>query len=421
MTQTVMTSRRAASRGCAMRKLLPLVLVSLLLSGCDYDLQSESPVIPKSELAMPEDLAGKYWTISQDEDLSVLITQWQSSPEDRQWTIGATGQVENTKSRLVELVDATDYLLISDVSDENVTYLLMQRLTHGIVEIGQLQIEGASPFSEQNLDYARQIAARHGFKLEPAGESRIMIEGSVEGMGIPKLFRDPEFLGALKIGATIHNLPLDPEQAVMEEPVGIASKSLGGPLQLAADPVLSGAQVAQPDGFAGSYLNGRMIDTFDGGLFEINEESGNNTKLALLSFNEEEGTYVGIPIAGPKSAEEASDLSHAGDNEDADSTETESIVVGRDLALIAKQDSGCWKSYPIAFLHPISSVAISGMKDSLMRGAAARHGIQFDGAMLSGEIDGANLLLLLKDGQFTSGLTVEQDYSSTDCPLEGDK
>ena len=111
-----------------MRRFLPLALTALLFGGCDYDLQSEAPVIPETELAIPKGLAGKYWLVA-DGASSLMVMEWKANQQDRTWLIDPENQ--GTISRLVDLTGGTDFLWIVGDKGELATYFLMQRLDPG--------------------------------------------------------------------------------------------------------------------------------------------------------------------------------------------------------------------------------------------------------------------------------------------------
>jgi len=389
-----------------MRSFLPIALMFSLLGGCDYDLISKTPAIPASNLAMPEGISGNYWALSRDDGLAVQSIEWKADAASRShFTVGWDGdETVDTAFHLVNLTQTGAFLAISaDGDGSQSSYALLLRRDQGILEIRQLQLDGDSPFEEQNLEYVRKVAANHGFSIEVKSESRILIDGPVEGMGIPRLFQDPEFLGALMTGETLFLLPMEAGHVATGSVVELIPQQHLDTLMLAGTPTFVLDQMAQPEGFAGSYPDGKRIRERSDGLFDIAEGGAATTRLGLLTFNADEDIFVTVPYPNEETVEKA--------NEDV------VIEESRQLGFLVRNEDGCWTASAIRHRDPLSSTDLAEMRSNLMREAAGDHGIDFDGHLLSGAIDVSQLLALLKDGKFTSGLDVSNDSSADECPL----
>lgn len=362
-------------------------LLPLLLGAC---FSSENPRIPEAALSRPADFAGSFWWLSQADRLEAKVV------EVRPGKAGSLSLTDKdpARLRLVEIMGAKLYLFITDGENNTASYYLLQRREDGIWEVDDISVAASSAFAEQNLAWLDAIARRHQLSLSN-DTSDTDIEGNVHGMAIPDLFRDTAFLSALEVRPLGFYLPMR-RQPVSVAEIPLPTRERTGTLLgfETAPPVGDG--VACPAGFAGSYIDraswhpeARRIEVrkLPGCRFELAEETWTRT-LTLLPFDPERNLLLGL--------EQWRDQGGAWHGY--------VWFVQEHL----ESDGNHWVFTQVT-LHPSTlTPSLDQLRRNAMSEAAARHGLAFSEEGIHApyaDLRVEQVDALLRDGQFTSGLS----------------
>lgn len=370
--------------GEAMRSILTCLL-PLVLCSC---FTSETPRIPEKELSLPKDFSGTFWSISQYEQLEAKAV------EIRPEGAGVLAFIDKDPGqfRLVEVLGAGVYLLISDVRGGLSTYYLLQRRDAGIWELDNIGVTDGSPFAEQNLAYLDTVAGDHGLSLDD-DMIDTGIEGDVHGMAIPGLFRDRRWLAALEIQPMSFYLPKKAPKP-SSSAIALPDNDRTGALLFVNSPPPVGDDVFCATDFAGRYSDRAaysddyrpvVVHAQAGCRYRVERADGSAFMLTLLPYAPDEGTYIGI-----EQWSEPGDAWHG-------------------YVWIVEKYADNWTFFQVTRSPNSLNEHLDALRDRAMAEAAARYGLVLSGAILapdSGELKAASLRDLLHDGQFTSGLAV---------------
>lgn len=371
-------------------------MLLLILGGC---FESANPHVPRSELVQPADLLGYRWSISGPSGDPAM----HSFQKGRNGTILWDGDWKDEgpiSTQVVRLAQGGVYLFILGAQGESVNYTLLQRWSPGVWTYNDFDLNADPPFGDQNVAYASAVAARHGLRIENGHESH-RLEGPVTASAVLGLFRDPDFLGALKLSDRSIFLPSRTGlRQVGKLEVGDVSPYWRMSLSL-KDGKLT--DLVQPKGLSGQFVDfkhGSMsapahveVKARADGWFDVTGGSDGPIALALLPFDEQGGVYLAVSEGTLGEGEQATHF--------------------HTLGLLSREDYG-WSLREIVQQTYVLRPAIMAMRSSLLERAAASHGMVWevgnrnsDWGSLQQVGDGRALLALLHDGQFTSALAVD--------------
>lgn len=359
-------------------------LLPLLLSAC---FASDRPTIRSADLATPADLPGKYWSVSIMNGNDISVAEF-ASRRGHGFTVKTGGEEKPSQLRLVRIVAPNLYLMIDD-DDKSSMYYLIHREKGGAWRIADMDVDDESPFANANFAFFNLVSSRHGFTIEQGGEAT-PINGPVKNGRIPELFRDPEFLGALRLDDMSVYLPF---RAV--SPRDIAAGKVANSLrEIRLKTGLPFSQrYADPPQFAGSYLDRSYPFLGSDPVIEVKKlpdgrfSYGTFQKLALLRIAGDDERYLAIC---------ESDYGKPGEP---------ALQYG--LRLVQREDDG-WRIRDINSDYLLTLPEINAMREHNMRAAARRAGMDFSESQLSGDITAEHLIALFNDGQFTSGVRIEE-------------
>lgn len=403
-----------------------LLLASMLLSGCEYDLVSETPVIPEAELFDPASLAGDYWVIEDmGGSLDISSSRWQTK-DNRTAARGLAGaDTENqTHFRLVELAGEDVLLDIRDDPETGMSgYGLLVRDESGLIDLRELQIIETAPWVVQDRAYRSQVAAGHGLTIDmdPDNSDGALIDGPIDGTGIIGLLRDPLFLATVSVEFEAAYLPMgtDAELASPDVQINPDDKPLrsisykGGAAfdlsALANPPDLAGVfDVEEGEGAYGLSPVTEM-KRLENGNFRLDEIGFEASLLALPQEPMEEGEPLEAYLALQQWI-----LTGEANTEIDEDTTSYFWLITRDM-----DDDDCWDFGEIYEALPFHAKPLDEMRVKMMYEAAKRHSLNYgNGGVIKGDISPSNLVALFRDGQFTSAVVMNTAFSL--CPREVD-
>ncbi|WP_156367202.1 hypothetical protein [Novosphingobium sp. KN65.2] len=370
-------------------------MLPLLLAAC---FQSENPHFERSVLVQPADLLGQRLNID-DAPSSIAYDLFRRDKNDGViWVTDRKG-AETTHNQVIPLAGPDSFLFVMNTDEETVQYAVLERLKSRAWGMSTIELSRETPFADQNVAYARSIAARHGLSLHVGDGTTI--ESPLTADAVLALFRDPEFLGALSMQrSTILLAPgarAAPGEELRLDPDSMPPALVGVNLQPGSLGTLGAP--AKPEGLAGRYLQAnpyhedgllpttvRLLDT---GQFEVSTKDSRRVLLSLFPFNEAEGQYLAIK-----------DLEYADEDNPSHAVSIEYVV----------RTSDGWIFQSVTVQECVARSAIVAMHRDLMNRAALRHGLTWNGSDLSGLKSIGQLAALFGDGQFTSGLTVDDEH-----------
>lgn len=369
-----------------MRGLL-LGLLPLLLGGC---FNSETPRIPQAALSQPGDFSGQFWQLTQIENSQARIVSIRHGDDG---SISFSGK-EPVLARMVDLLGARTYLLISDEDDNRSTYYMLRRRDDGIWEYDDIAIARDSPFERQNLDYMRGIAQRHGLSLDE-DVTNTEILGDVRGMAIPALFRDPQFIAALDIHPLGFYLPMREQPASLSEIELPGQEQVGNFLGLASGPDIARGGVCV-EGLAGTFLDRASLIA----------------SLSRVQIREEADCHYSMTVEMTGFASTLTILPLDGEREYYLALEQWDDGNGRwtGYVWLVQKDLSSWTFSQIALRPSAGDPAIDLLRKRYMGEAAARYDVRPTESGLAVDsgrpLDADRIADLLRDGQFTTGLSV---------------
>lgn len=371
-----------------MRQLLVCIL-SLLLCSC---FASETPRIPQEALSQPGAFSGKFWWLMQDEEFSAGVVEM--TPMDGGgFAIAGETPLE---VRLVELLGGQTFLYISEEEDNRATYYLLRLLDNGIWELDNISIPSGGPFFAQNLAYARGIAAKYGLEFDDDPHTT-EISGTIHGMAIPGLFQDRQFLAALQVQPWGFYLPM------RDQPVGGSRETLpdqgrtGQFLGIVGAPP-TGEGAACVRGLAGSYADRAALTRGfaqitvreePGCRYSIDRQDSLPSTLSMLPFDQTEEAYIGIEQWRDEKGE------------------------WNGYFWLVQPEADGWTFLQVTRQPAVYNSQFETMRTGSMDTAASRHGLKFSElAEISApqsQLSAGQILGLMHDGQFTSGLSVLEE------------
>ena len=373
---------------------LCIAMLPLLLAAC---FQSENPHFVRSALVQPADLLGLRLNI-ENAPKSIAYNLFRRDKNGGViWVTDRKG-AETTHNQVIPLAGPDSFLFVMNTNEETVQYAVLERLKSGAWGMSTIELSRESPFADQNVAYARSIAARHGLSLHVGDGTTI--ESPLTADAVLAMFRDPDFLGALSMQrSTIMLAPRargEPGEELRLDPESMQPALVGVALQPGTLGTLG--ELAKPEGLAGRYLQAnpyhedgllpttiRLLDT---GQFEISTKDSRRAVISLFPFNEAEGQYLAIK-----------DLEYGEEDNPSHAVNIDYVV----------RTSDGWIFQSVTVQECVARSAIVSMHRDLMARAALRHGLTWNGSDLSGLKSIEQLAALFGDGQFTSGLSVDDE------------
>lgn len=400
---------------------LPLVCAfTLLLSACgDYSFVSEIPVIPEDELAQPEGLAGKYWGVSNEGQslISAGIVNLRWEQGRKLHFDGKHNEDGDISARLIDLELPGLFLSIFDAEEEGKSghgtsgYGIFALQDQGTVGFATVRINTSDP-AGSTASFVEEIAGRHGVSVDYHDNEAELVDPK-HGANIVKLFRDPEFLGALKFESGTHLLPVREGQESFKNELELYSGSYDTlDFHIFGMPQFVSGKLASPRRFSGRYKlrylpNYLDVDvmTLEKGAVEI--RGRDDGKFELVGLDE---TISLLPFDdGP---------SYLAIQEPDEAPDPDNPKPYNSVWTVRSDDKGCWRFDAIRSLENSRIEVLDELRKEGMKKAAQRHGFELGALSVGGELEADRLTALFQDGQFTAGLDTEHDF--TLCPKEQD-
>lgn len=386
--------------------------LALALSGCIFppDMHSRQIDIPLADRSIDDSIVGHYWQSDlQDENRLhtppiVTIT----ADLERRYRISYhdsdRSPIESTADdsvQVVVLTTASPGLDLILYNTEKLTfYSLLAKSRAGSVVLYPFLGEQDAGLGTTRTEYLSGIARRHGIELQwDEAANAALLDGRLNKASLVSLFSDIDFLGGLRL-ETGHDMVLLPA----DRPIPVAADSLAWwphkwPSHLSSPSFnLAAGVLAQPGQLAGNFCENNLPVSLtaqdDGSILltypVLADGTTRTPKLYRLIDIGQTGRFLLLWETIEGSPPKARfyfyilSLSHSG---------------------------SAWMESIKADFNDTSAI-LDHAKLVALQKAANRHGLEFDGETISGDLSAASLRGLLADPQFLSGIRPETGEST---------
>lgn len=367
------------------------------------DISSEAFEIPITERAIIVGLEGLHWVIVQDDSEEPGFHQMLFSlKDDRSYTVRMLSDGSDDPQEFTFMTTEDPDIFIGLYAEEFIesaqnSYFLLTRSRGGswAMQLFLGSLESLQPGSRKA--YLDPIVKRHGFTPDP-NERSLSLGKVPSAASLRSLFSDHEFLGG------IHNFPVpffyllpmntlsvpDPEDEALWWDEIPSAHLLSEPFEI-TDHERARLEDLPEEWLAHAPANSVVMDV-DGNLaFRV--DGAVYPVFALIDL----GVDVGYLAIGKGQAYVLDD-----------SPEGEGVIVSYDFAILSFAEIGMVRFEPIKLATYDFSLRLQEITETRMERVAERHGLAFEGTVLTGNATLSSIRSLFSDPAFQVGIWTEE-------------
>jgi hypothetical protein len=279
--------------------------------------------------------------------------------------------------------------------EDNTLYALFARGRAGTILINPFLGEQEAGLGTSRTGYLAEVARRHGIRLGwDKSANAAVLDGKLNKASLVSLFSDPDFLGGLRLETRPFMVLLPADRPIPSASDPVAWWPRKWPSQLSSKSfVMAAGELVQPTQLSGKYCE--------------------NDLPVSLAAQEDGSLLVTYPTLADGSSREPKrlrliDIGRADRFlvlwETAEGSPAQVRLYYFSLSLAP--DGSAWTE-PVKPDFNDTSAILDQAKLGILRAAANRHGLEYDGEALSGNLTAARLRALFSDPQFLAGIRPE--------------